>query len=85
MIKEKGRLVEQLAKFIGSKIIWTEAMYKDASDWLAQTGWVVLAKGGDVTDAVTNHWSFHVWLSYNQAIGIISWLGLWEPRWFWFW
>jgi len=52
MIKDKGILVDQSAQSIGSKIIRMESMYKEASDWLAQTGQGVLAEGGDVTDAV---------------------------------
>jgi hypothetical protein len=52
LIKEKGILVERSAVSVGSKIIRMEAMYKEASDWLAQTGQGVLAEGGDVTDAV---------------------------------
>ena len=52
LIKEKGILVERSAVSVGSKIIRMEAMYKDAADWLAQTGQGVLAEGGDVTDAV---------------------------------
>jgi hypothetical protein len=52
LIKEKGILVKQSAVSVGSKIMRLEAMYKDAADWLAQTGQGVLAEGGDVTDAV---------------------------------
>jgi hypothetical protein len=58
MIKDKGILVDQSAQSIGSKIIRMESMYKEASDWLAQTGQGVLAEGGDVTDAVMKRWPF---------------------------
>jgi hypothetical protein len=33
-----------------------EAQYKDALDWLSQTGQSVLAEGVDVTDAVEKHY-----------------------------
>jgi len=58
LIKEKGILVERSAVSVGSKIIRMEAMYKDAADWLAQTGQGVLAEGGDVTDAVKKRCPF---------------------------
>ena len=38
---------------VGSKIIRMEAIYKEASDWLAQTGQGVLAEGGDVIRKVS--------------------------------
>jgi hypothetical protein len=38
LIKDKGILVEQSAMSVGSKIIRMKAVYKEASDWLAQTG-----------------------------------------------
>jgi hypothetical protein len=34
------------------------SMYKEASDFLAQTGQGVLAEGGEVTDAVMNRYQF---------------------------
>jgi hypothetical protein len=58
MIKDEGVLVERSAQSIGSKIIRMESMYKEASDWLAQTGQGVLAEGGDVTDAVQKRCPF---------------------------
>jgi hypothetical protein len=58
LIKEKGNLVERSAVSVGSKIIRMEAMYKEASDWLAQTDQGVLAEGGDVTDAVKKRCPF---------------------------
>ena len=58
LIKDKGILVERSAVSVGSKIIRMEAMYKEASDWLSQTGQGVLAEGGDVTDAVKKRCPF---------------------------
>lgn len=50
--KYMGILVVQSAELFVSKIIRMEVMYKEALDWLAQTGQGVLAKVIDVTDAV---------------------------------
>jgi hypothetical protein len=57
-MSEEGILVQHSAQYIGSKIIHMEAQYKDASNWLSQTGQGVLAEGGDVTDAVEKHCPF---------------------------